>query len=113
VFLIVIFALGLGLFPTTAQFPDGASIFTQLEYLLLPALCLVCVLFGYIARITPAGVIDALEAELRRTRRLELHGLVVSMLDRGAEFEQVARGLERLLFTSYVTDQRSQTLERT
>jgi len=71
VFFIVIFALGLGLFPTTAQFPDGASVFTQIEYLFLPALCLVCVLFGYIARMARAGTIEALEADYTRTATLK------------------------------------------
>jgi len=71
VFFIVIFSLGLGLFPTTAQFPEGASVFTQLEYLLLPALCLVCVLFGYIARMARAGTIEALEADYTRTAILK------------------------------------------
>jgi peptide/nickel transport system permease protein len=71
VFFIVIFSLGLGLFPTTAQFPDGASVFTQVEYLFLPALCLVCVLFGYIARMARAGTIEALEADYTRTATLK------------------------------------------
>jgi len=71
VIFILIFALGLGLFPTTAQFPDGASVFTQLEYLLLPALCLVCTLFGYIARMARAGTIEALDADYTRTAILK------------------------------------------
>ncbi|MBA3407230.1 MAG: ABC transporter permease, partial [Solirubrobacterales bacterium] len=71
VIFILIFALGLGFFPTTAQFPDGASVFTQLKYLLLPALCLVCVLFGYIARMARAGTIEALEADYTRTAILK------------------------------------------
>jgi peptide/nickel transport system permease protein len=71
VLFILVFSLGLGLFPTTAQFPDGASVFTQLEYLLLPALCLVCVLFGYIARMARAGTIEALEADYTRTAVLK------------------------------------------
>jgi peptide/nickel transport system permease protein len=71
VFLILIFALGLGIFPTTAQFPDGASVFTQLKYLMLPALCLVCVLFGYIARMARAGTIEALDADYTRTAVLK------------------------------------------
>jgi peptide/nickel transport system permease protein len=71
VFFIVVFALGLGLFPTTAQYPAGASVFTQLEYLLLPALCLVCVLFGYIARMARAGTIEALDADYTRTATLK------------------------------------------
>jgi peptide/nickel transport system permease protein len=71
VFFILIFALGLGLFPTTAQFPEGSSVFTQLKYLLLPSLCLVCVLFGYIARMARAGTIEALDADYTRTAILK------------------------------------------
>ncbi len=71
VFFIVIFALGLGIFPTTAQFPEGASVFTQIKYLFLPSLCLVCVLFGYIARMARAGTIEALEADYTRTAILK------------------------------------------
>ena len=71
VLFIIVFALGLGLFPTTAQFPDGSSVFTQLKYLLLPALCLVCVLFGYIARMARAGTIEALDADYTRTATLK------------------------------------------
>ncbi len=67
VLLILVFALGLGLFPTTAQFPDGAGPLTQLRYLFLPALCLVFVLFGYIARMARAGTVEALEADFTRT----------------------------------------------
>jgi peptide/nickel transport system permease protein len=71
VLLILVFALGLGIFPTTAQFPGGSGIFTQLKYLLLPALCLVCVLFGYIARMARAGTVEALEADYTRTATLK------------------------------------------
>ena len=71
VFFIVVFALGLGLFPTTAQFPEGSSVFTQFKYLLLPALCLVCTLFGYIARMARAGTIEALDADYTRTAILK------------------------------------------
>jgi len=71
VIFLLIFALGLGLFPTTAQFPDGSSVFTQIKYLLLPSLCLVCTLFGYIARMARAGTIEALEADYTRTAVLK------------------------------------------
>jgi peptide/nickel transport system permease protein len=71
VIFILIFALGLGLFPTTAQFPDGSSVFTQIKYLLLPSLCLVCTLFGYIARMARAGTMEALEADYTRTAVLK------------------------------------------
>jgi peptide/nickel transport system permease protein len=67
VVLIIVFSLGLGLLPSTAQFPEGASIFTQAKYLLLPALCLVFVLFGYIARMARAGTTEALDADYTRT----------------------------------------------
>jgi peptide/nickel transport system permease protein len=71
VIFILIFALWLGWFPTTAQPPDGAGLFTQIKYLLLPSLCLVCVLFGYIARMARAGTIEALEADYTRTAILK------------------------------------------
>jgi peptide/nickel transport system permease protein len=71
VIFILIFALGLGLLPTTAQFPDGSSVVTQIKYLLLPSLCLVCVLFGYIARMARAGTIEALESDYTRTAILK------------------------------------------
>jgi peptide/nickel transport system permease protein len=67
VLLIVIFALTLGIFPATATAPPGSGFFTQLEYLILPALCLVFILFGYIARMARAGTIDSLDADYTRT----------------------------------------------
>ena len=70
-FLIAIFALWLDVLPVTAQAPEGASIFTEVKYLLLPALCLVFVLFGYIARMARAGTIEALDADFTRTAILK------------------------------------------
>jgi peptide/nickel transport system permease protein len=69
--LIVIFGVAFKVLPTTAQAPPGAGFFTQVEYLLLPAFALVAVLFGYIARITRAGVIEALDADYTRTAFLK------------------------------------------
>jgi peptide/nickel transport system permease protein len=69
--LIVVFALGLDVLPVTAQAPAGASILTEIKYLLLPALCLVFVLFGYIARMARAGTIEALDADYTRTAFLK------------------------------------------
>ena len=69
--LILVFAVFLGWLPGTATPPDGASVFTQIRYLILPSICLVLVLFGYIARITRAGVIEALEADYTRTAILK------------------------------------------
>ena len=71
VFFILIFGVRLKWLPVSATSPDGAGIFEQYKHLLLPALCLVMVLFGYIARITRAGVIEALDADYTRTARLK------------------------------------------
>ena len=71
IILILVFALWLDVLPVTARAPDGSSVLTQLEYLLLPALTLVILLFGYIARITRAGTIEALEADYTRTAVLK------------------------------------------
>jgi peptide/nickel transport system permease protein len=69
--IIVIFSVGLKILPASAAAPQGASFFTQLRYLILPAVPLVFVLFGYIARITRAGTIDALESDYVRTATLK------------------------------------------
>jgi len=44
---------------------------TQVEHLTLPAIALAIVLFGYIARITRAGVVEALDADYTRTAYLK------------------------------------------
>jgi peptide/nickel transport system permease protein len=67
VVLILVFALTLDLFPVTAQAPPESGFFTQLKYLLLPALCLVFVLFGYISRMARAGTIESLDSDYTRT----------------------------------------------
>jgi peptide/nickel transport system permease protein len=67
VVLIIVFSLSLGVLPSTAQFPEGANPIVQVKYLLLPALCLVFVLFGYIARMARAGTVEALDADYTRT----------------------------------------------
>jgi peptide/nickel transport system permease protein len=71
IILILVFGLWLDVFPVSARAPAGASILTQLEYLFLPALTLVILLFGYIARITRAGTIEALDADYTRTAVLK------------------------------------------
>jgi peptide/nickel transport system permease protein len=71
VFFILIFGVKLKWLPASATPPIGASVFTQYRHLLLPALCLVMVLFGYIARITRAGVVESLDADYTRTARLK------------------------------------------
>ena len=71
VLLIVIFPLGLGVFKSTATAPPGSGFIEQVYYLLLPALCLVFVLFGYIARMARAGTIEALDADYTRTAMIK------------------------------------------
>jgi peptide/nickel transport system permease protein len=68
---IMLFGIWLGVLPTTAQAPPGSGPLTQVKYLLLPALCLVFVLFGYIARMARAGTIEALESDYTRTAFLK------------------------------------------
>jgi peptide/nickel transport system permease protein len=63
--------LGLGWFHVTGKAPAGAGIISQVSYLTLPALALVIVYFGYIARMTRAGVIKALDADYTRTATMK------------------------------------------
>lgn len=71
VFFILIFGVKLRWLPVGATPPDGASVITQYKHLLLPALCLMMVLFGYIARITRAGVIEGIDSDYTRTAYLK------------------------------------------
>jgi peptide/nickel transport system permease protein len=71
IILILVFVIWLGWLPVTAQWDDGAGPVTQIKHLLLPSLCLALVLFGYIARITRAGVIEAADADYTRTAYLK------------------------------------------
>jgi peptide/nickel transport system permease protein len=71
IILILVFGLWLDVLPVSARAPEGSSVLTQLEYLFLPALTLVILLFGYIARITRAGTIEALDADFTRTAVLK------------------------------------------
>jgi len=68
---ILIIGVALRLLPITATAPDGSSVPVQFGYLILPAIPLVLVLFGYIARITRAGMIEALDADYTRTAVLK------------------------------------------
>jgi peptide/nickel transport system permease protein len=49
----------------------GTSFFGQFRYLLLPALAMVISYFGYIARMSRAGVINALQADYVRTATMK------------------------------------------
>ena len=71
IILILVFSIWLGWLPVTAQAEEGANLLTQVKYLLLPAITLTLVLFGYIARITRAGMIEALDSDYARTAYLK------------------------------------------
>jgi peptide/nickel transport system permease protein len=71
IILILVFALWIDVLPVSANAPDGSGPLTQLKYLVLPALTLVILLFGYIARITRAGTIESLDADYTRTAVLK------------------------------------------
>jgi len=68
---IVIFGVELKWFPVSASAGAGAPPLTQLDHLILPAIPLILVLFGYIARMARAGTIDALESDYARTATLK------------------------------------------
>lgn len=71
IILILVFSIWLGWLPVTAQWEEGANALTQVKYLLLPAVTLTLVLFGYISRITRAGMIEALDSDYARTAYLK------------------------------------------
>jgi peptide/nickel transport system permease protein len=70
-FLIFLLGLKLNVLPVLANWPDGSGIGTQVYYLFMPALSLVLVYFGYIARMARAGTITALEADYARTATMK------------------------------------------
>lgn len=69
--LILIFGVWLRWLPTEAVYPPNASAVTALRHLILPALPLVLVLFGYIARMARSGTVEALDADYTRTAVLK------------------------------------------
>ncbi|MFK8253080.1 ABC transporter permease [Ancylobacter terrae] len=69
--LILVFAVLLRWLPLSASWPAGSGPLVQMQHLILPALPLVIVLFGYIARMTRAGMVEALSADYTRTAVLK------------------------------------------
>jgi peptide/nickel transport system permease protein len=69
--LIVVFGVELKWLPVTASAGAGASPGSQLEHLILPAIPLVFILFGYIARMARAGTIESLNSDYTRTAILK------------------------------------------
>jgi peptide/nickel transport system permease protein len=68
---IIVFGVVLKVLPVTASAGPGASVLTQLDHLVLPAIPLVLILLGYIARMARAGTIEALESDYVRTATLK------------------------------------------
>lgn len=69
--LILIFGVWLKWLPIAATWPEGAGLGTQLYHLILPSLPLFLVLFGYIARMARAGMVEALDSDYTRTAVLK------------------------------------------
>jgi len=51
--------------------PSGTNLFGQLRYLLMPALAMAVAYFGYIARMSRAGVINGLQSDYARTATMK------------------------------------------
>jgi len=66
-FLVVVVGVQLALLPVLATPPAKAGPLEVARYLLMPALAMAIVYFGYIARMTRAGTIDVLESDYIRT----------------------------------------------
>lgn len=69
--LILCFGVWLRWLPISAAWPPGSGPLTQLYHLILPSLPLLLVLFGYIARMARAGMIEALDSDYTRTAVLK------------------------------------------
>lgn len=69
--LILVLGVWLRWLPISAATRPGTGALEQLRHLVLPALPLVVVLFGYIARMARAGTVGALDADYTRTAILK------------------------------------------
>ncbi len=69
--LIMVFSIWLHVFPLTGTAPASAGLLTQVYYLFMPALPLFLILFGYIARMARAGMVEALTSDYTRTAVLK------------------------------------------
>jgi peptide/nickel transport system permease protein len=74
--LVVVVGVQLGWLPVVATAPPNSDIVTQIRYLLMPAIAMAIVYFGYIARMTRSGAIDVLQSDYARTATMK--GLTAS-----------------------------------
>ncbi len=70
-FLVVAVCVPFGIFPVIAQPPPGSGLLTTIRYLLMPALAMAIVYFGYIARMARAGTIETLNSDFIRTAEMK------------------------------------------
>src|SRR3954471_6199612 len=69
--LVVVVGVQLGWLPVLATAPENANPLTQIRFLLLPAIAMAIVYFGYIARMTRAGTIEVLQSDYVRTATMK------------------------------------------
>jgi peptide/nickel transport system permease protein len=69
--LVVLVGVQLKWLPVLATPPRDADALTQIRFLLLPALAMAIVYFGYIARMTRAGTIEVLQSDYTRTATMK------------------------------------------
>lgn len=67
IILMILFSILIHIFPITATPPRNAGALTQIYYLIMPSIPLVMLMFGYIARMARAGMIEALNSDYART----------------------------------------------
>jgi peptide/nickel transport system permease protein len=70
-FLVVVVGVQFHLLPVLATPPRNADLLTELRFLLMPALAMAIVYFGYIARMTRAGTIEVLQSDYVRTATMK------------------------------------------
>ena len=69
--LILVFAIWLNVLPLSASVPPGAGLGDTIYHLILPAIPLTLILFGYIAQMARAGTVEALNSDYARTATLK------------------------------------------
>jgi peptide/nickel transport system permease protein len=69
--LILVFGIWLNVLPIQASTAPGSGFATQLYHLILPAIPLVLILFGYIQQMARAGTVEALASDYARTATLK------------------------------------------
>jgi len=71
IFLIFIFSLVFPILPASSNIPPGTTIFQNLERVILPAISVSLIMFGYVARMTQSSMGSVLRSDYIRTARLK------------------------------------------